>query len=110
MDRALTTNGGAVEDKKDTTRILDKATGEVITVPYNPPRQRPRTDIDLEAGETINLGEFEEGSGAHALSISEARLIVERTEQVRKKNNGRKLRETEYVWRNGGVGTALTTR
>jgi hypothetical protein len=94
----MATNGDSLNtDENNTTRKIDPSTGDVITVPYNPPRRRPRTDIDLEAGETINLGEFEESAGAHALSISEARLIVERTEQVRKQKNGRKLRETEYV-------------
>jgi hypothetical protein len=95
----MATNGSShdvLPDENTTTRKIDQ-NGDVITVPYNPPRPRPRTDIDLEAGETINLGEFEESAGAHALSISEARLIVERTEQVRKQKNGRKLRETEYV-------------
>lgn len=92
----MATNGSSQHlTPENSTRKVDLSNGNVITVPYNPPRPRPRTDIDLEAGETINLGEFQE-AGAHALSISEARLIVERTEQMRKKQ-GQKLRETEYV-------------
>lgn len=91
----MATNGSSSNlTTENSTRKLNLATGQVETIPYNPPRPRPRTDIDLEAGETVNLGEFND---AHALSISEARLIVERTEQMRKKNKGQKLRETEYV-------------
>jgi hypothetical protein len=89
----MATNGSSQHmTPENSTRKLDP-NGNVVTVPYNPPRERPRTDVDLEAGEMLNLGEFQE---AHALSISEARLIVERTEQMRKKS-GKKLRETEYA-------------
>jgi hypothetical protein len=46
------------------------------------------------ANEKLDLGaDFE---NVHALSVSEARLIVEAAEKQRKKF-GKKLRETEYV-------------
>jgi hypothetical protein len=94
----MATNGSSSSHltSENSVRKYDVPSGQVVTVPYNPPRPRPRTDLDLEAGESLNLGEFEEQGGAHALSISEARLIVERTEQMRKKG-GKGLRETEYV-------------
>jgi hypothetical protein len=73
-------------------RQFDRQRGEVVSVQYHAPRERPKTDADLEAGDQLNLGEFQE---AHALSVSEARLIVEATEKNRLKAN-KKLRETEY--------------
>ncbi|KIW04019.1 uncharacterized protein PV09_04844 [Verruconis gallopava] len=89
----MATNGSSTPlTPANTTRKLGPG-GTVVTVPYHPPRERPRTDLDLEAGEVLNLGEFQD---AHALSISEARLIVERTEQIRNKK-GTKLRETENL-------------
>jgi len=93
----MATNGDAENAEgltgENSVRKFDRERGEVVTVQFHAPRERPKTDADLEAGDRLNLGEFNE---AHALSISEARLIVEATETMRKKGN-KKLRETESL-------------
>jgi hypothetical protein len=89
----MATNGSSQHLTPENSTRKIGPDGNVHTVPYNPPRERPHTDVDLEAGEVLNLGDFQD---AHALSISEARLIVERTEQMRKKQGKKPLRETEY--------------
>lgn len=74
--------------------IIKILNGEIVRAPYVPPRRKPGQEEDEEAGTHIRLGaDFQD---AHALSVSEARLIVEKTEEVRKKT-GKKLRETECV-------------
>jgi hypothetical protein len=74
--------------------VIKILNGEIVRAPYIPPRRKPGQEEDEEAGQEIRLGpDFQD---AHALSVSEARLIVEKTEEVRRKT-GKKLRETEWV-------------
>ncbi|QDS68397.1 hypothetical protein FKW77_010764 [Venturia effusa] len=74
--------------------VIKILNGEIVRAPYVPARKKPGQEEDEEAGATIRLGpDFQD---AHALSVSEARLIVEKTEEVRKKT-GKKLRETENL-------------
>jgi len=86
----MATNGDASAPYGTVIKIEN---GEPIRRPYEPPRKKPGPDEDQEAGQDLKLGEFQD---AHALSVSEARLIVEKTEEVRKKS-GKKLRETENL-------------
>lgn len=74
--------------------VIKILNGEIVRAPYVPARKKPGQEEEEEAGAAIRLGpDFQY---AHALSVSEARLIVEKTEEVRKKT-GKKLRETECV-------------
>jgi len=88
----MATNGHS--DNAPNGYVIKIINGDVQHVPYVPPRRKPGQDEEEEAGQEIRLGpDFQD---AHALSVSEARLIVEKTEEVRKKT-GKKLRETECV-------------
>lgn len=72
----MATNGASESadglNGQNSIRQFDRSKGEVVTVAYNAPRERPKTDQDLEAGEQLNLGDF---SDAHALSVSEVSLF-----------------------------------
>jgi hypothetical protein len=94
LDPTLTMATNGTTDHAPNGYVIKILNGEPVRVPYVPPRRKPGQDEDEEAGAEIRLGpDFQD---AHALSVSEARLIVERTEEVRKKT-GKKLRETECV-------------
>jgi hypothetical protein len=88
----MATNGHT--DNAPNGYVIKILNGEIVRAPYVPPRRKPGQEEEEEAGQDIRLGpDFQD---AHALSVSEARLIVEKTEEVRKKT-GKKLRETECV-------------
>lgn len=57
-------------------------------------RARPGPKPEEEVGEELRLGD--EFAGVHAMSVSEARFIIEAAELTRK-TAGKKLRDTEYV-------------
>lgn len=49
-----------------------------------PSREQPTASTDLEAGRELKLGEFE---GVETFSLSEARIVIEKTFNMRRQNN-----------------------
>jgi len=89
---SMATNGTV--DNAPYGTVIKIVNGEPTRAAYVPPRLPPGQNDVEEAGNEIRLGvDFQD---AHALSVSEARLIVEKTEEQRKKQ-GKRLRETENL-------------